>query len=1035
MALLFSLAASSLPGVQSARAAEPTVIVQHDFEDGTTQGWGPRGSALVASSTEVAHTGTHSLKTTGRTANWNGPSLDVRALLQQGATYVISGYVRLVAGQLPTTLIFTVQRTPTGGSTAFDRVVASPTDGVTDAGWVLLQGQYTYSTDVSELLLYLESSSATSEYYLDDFTITQLSPPPGGEAAPGIATDFEDNTAQGWQPRIGAEVLTVSAADQHGGAYSLLTTNRQNPYDGPSLNILSHMTRGFRYDISVWVKLAPGESASDIRVSIQRSFQGANNYDTVVGNTSVTDAQWVNLAASYTLSSDVDGLSIYVETASSLASFYIDDFSMTLVTQPPIQTDIPSVYQTLAGYFPIGAAIEPNQLGDIHADLLKMHFNSITAENVMKPGPIQPVEGQFNWAPADTLVNFARANNMRMRGHTLVWHNQNPDWLFLDAGGNPMTPTPENKALLLQRLENHIRAVVGRYGNDIEAWDVVNEVIDASQPDCLRRSTWYTITGIDYITTAFRVAREVAPATTKLLINDYSTTDPPKRTCLYNLVRDLRAQGVPIDGVGHQMHINIESPSAATIEQTIQLFEGLGVDQQITEMDVSVYTNSTDTYTSVPEEILIKQGYRYKEVFDIFRRHKDSISSVTLWGMADDHTWLKTFPITRLDLPLLFDEQLQAKHAYWGVVDPSKLPVQIQQLNVARGTPKIDAESELIWDMLPWTPVQVTGDRSASFKLLWNAKRLYVLARVQDATKDKDDAVDIFIDDNNAKTPDYQADDAHYVIKRGGVPPKGFSAKIKKLQDGYMVEAALPLKTAGSINRQIGFDIRFTDARQPGTPISWNDPTNSQDTDTSKFGTLTLIDAVKLALAGRGTPVVDGVEDAAWRNADSITTRTWVEGTSGATARIKTLWDSGHLYIFAKVTDLLLSDASSNPWEEDSIEVFVDQNNAKTVGYQADDGQYRVNYLNVQSFGGAASADKFRTATRIVPGGYVVEAAIALDAIQPRNGTLIGFDFQVNDDGQGNGTRTSVVTWNDPTGQSYQNTSRLGVLQLTRHAR
>src|SRR6185295_1469447 len=127
--------------------------------------------------------------------------------------------------------------------------------------------------------------------------------------------------------------------------------------------------------------------------------------------------------------------------------------------------------------------------------------------------------------------------------------------------------------------------------------------------------------------------REVAP-NARLFINDYSTTDPIKRTCLYNLTRDLRAQGVPIDGVGHQMHINVESPSAQTIEETIQLFAGLGVDQHITEMDMSVYTNSTDKYTAVPEELLIKQGYRYKEVFDVFRRHADTIKSVTVWGMA-----------------------------------------------------------------------------------------------------------------------------------------------------------------------------------------------------------------------------------------------------------------------------------------------------------------------------------------------------------------------------------------------------------------
>jgi endo-1,4-beta-xylanase len=342
----------------------------------------------------------------------------------------------------------------------------------------------------------------------------------------------------------------------------------------------------------------------------------------------------------------------------------------------PIQTDIPSVHQTLAACFPIGAAVAPYQLDDMHADLLKRHFNSIVAENVMKPGPIQPTEGQFNWAGADKLVQFARANNLLMRGHTLVWHNQNPSWLFKDANGNDMQPSPAHKALLLQRLENHIRAVVGRYKDDIYAWDVVNEVIDPSQPDGMRRSTWFEITGIDYIYTAFRVTHAVAP-NVKLYINDYSTTDPAKRQFLFNLVRDLKAQGVPIAGVGHQMHINIESPSGAAIEATIQMFGAMGLDNQITELDMSIYTNRADTYTTVPEEVVIKQGYRYKEVFDAFRRQKAHISSVTFWGMADDHTWLKTFPIARLDLPLLFDEELQAKYAYWGVVDPSRLPVRI----------------------------------------------------------------------------------------------------------------------------------------------------------------------------------------------------------------------------------------------------------------------------------------------------------------------------------------------------------------------
>jgi endo-1,4-beta-xylanase len=122
------------------------------------------------------------------------------------------------------------------------------------------------------------------------------------------------------------------------------------------------------------------------------------------------------------------------------------------------------------------------------------------------------------------------------------------------------------------------------------------------------------------------------------------------------------------------MHISIASPSAEVIEETILMFAELGVEQHITELDMSIYANDMDSYTVVPDEILVRQGKRYKAVFDAFKRQADHIQSVTFWGLADDHTWLKTFPVARINLPLLFDEQLQAKPAYWGVVDPTKLP-------------------------------------------------------------------------------------------------------------------------------------------------------------------------------------------------------------------------------------------------------------------------------------------------------------------------------------------------------------------------
>ncbi len=357
------------------------------------------------------------------------------------------------------------------------------------------------------------------------------------------------------------------------------------------------------------------------------------------------------------------------------ASLLLNSYPATARTRPvaQIQTNIPSVFETFADYFPIGAAIWQGDITGVHSELLKKHFNSITAENDMKPGSLQPTQGVFNFTAADVLVNFAKASHMLVRGHTLVWHQQNPFWLFLDATGKTMQPTPQNKTLLLQRLENHIRGVVSHYRDDVYAWDVVNEVIDPAQPDGFRRSQWFLITGTDYIDRAFQVAHEVAP-NAKLYINDYDTTNPTKRMFLYNLVRDLKSRGVPIDGVGHQMHSNIDYPSAEAISETINMFSELGADNQITELDLSVYNNSTASYSTVPEEVLIKQGTRYRDFFQAFRQLKGKLSSVTFWGQADDHTWLKSFPITRLDLPLLFDEQLQAKYAYWGAVDPSHLP-------------------------------------------------------------------------------------------------------------------------------------------------------------------------------------------------------------------------------------------------------------------------------------------------------------------------------------------------------------------------
>ncbi len=671
MTVLFPLALASIQPL-----AAQTTILQDDFEDGTTQGWIPFGSGTVTNSTTVAYTGTHSLESSGRTATYNGPSLDLTSTLLAGATYQISVEVQLVSGGSPSTLTMTMKRTPSGASAQYDQIAATATNAVTDSGWVTLQGNYSFSGNVSDLLLYVQSSSATGSFYIDDFVITEIAPPPGGGGSQdnsGITTTFEDGKADGWTPRIGDETLTVTTADAHSGSYSLLTTGRQHAYDGPSINVANKMYNGSEYQVTVWAKLAPGESPAMLRVSLQVTLAGVASYYTVVPSTNVTADAWVELTARYAMASNYNSASLYVESVTGTPSFYIDDFQLAYIPPVQIQTDLASVYQTLASYFPVGAAIDTTDLSGVHAQLLVKHFNDITSGNDMKWDATEPQEGTFTFTKADAEVSFAKANNMLIRGHNLCWYQQNPAWLFLDAGGNPMTPTPANKALLIARLQNHITKVVQHFGNAIYAWDVVNEPIDPSQPDGLRRNMWYQIIGPQYIDIALQTARQANP-NAKLFINDYDTTDPARRSALYNLVVGLQSRGIPIDGIGHEMHSNVQYPSAQSLVDTVNLFSSVGLDNEITELDISVYTDSTSSYSTVPDSIIAEQGYRYRDYFQAFRQLKGKISSVTLWGIADDDTWLDSFPINRLDLPLLFDTNLQAKPAYWGVVDPSQLP-------------------------------------------------------------------------------------------------------------------------------------------------------------------------------------------------------------------------------------------------------------------------------------------------------------------------------------------------------------------------
>lgn len=349
--------------------------------------------------------------------------------------------------------------------------------------------------------------------------------------------------------------------------------------------------------------------------------------------------------------------------------------------EPSVATDIPSLAETYEEYFPIGAAIEPFQTEGLKAELLKKHVNWLVAENVMKPDAIHPAEDRYNWTNADRIVAFAKENGMEVRYHTLVWHTQVGAWFFKDSEGKPMADETDpakkeaNKKLLLERLDSHVRTIVDRYKDDITSWDVVNEVIEPADPDGMRASDWYKIAGTDYIATAFQAAREAGGPDIKLYMNDYGTDDPRKRDLLYELAKRLLDEGVPIDGVGHQTHIDVYGPSVENIMESMRKFAGLGLDNIVTELDMSIYswTDRRDYGANIPEDILTKQADRYGELFQAFREHKEIVSGVVFWGIADDHSWLDGFPVKRTNAPLLFDRQYQTKPAFWSVIgSPAK---------------------------------------------------------------------------------------------------------------------------------------------------------------------------------------------------------------------------------------------------------------------------------------------------------------------------------------------------------------------------
>lgn len=314
-------------------------------------------------------------------------------------------------------------------------------------------------------------------------------------------------------------------------------------------------------------------------------------------------------------------------------------------------------------YFMIGVAVnQRNVTNASQSALVKQEFNSMTAENDMKPEPTEPREGEFNWTSADRIANFARQNGIKLRGHCLMWHSQIGKWMYED---NP------TKEVFFKRMRNHIHTIVNRYKDVIYCWDVVNEAItdDRNAADPYRQSPLYKIAGDEFIAKAFEYAREADPKAL-LFYNDYNECDPVKSKRIYEMVKKMKAAGVPIDGIGMQGHYNIYGPLEKEVDDAIKLYKQVVNHIHVTELDIRIneemggqlrFSREGQTVSDSIKQHLADQ---YARVFRVFRNHKDVVKCVTFWNLSDRDSWLGA-----RNYPLPFDTEYKPKLAYEYIKD------------------------------------------------------------------------------------------------------------------------------------------------------------------------------------------------------------------------------------------------------------------------------------------------------------------------------------------------------------------------------
>ena len=442
------------------------------------------------------------------------------------------------------------------------------------------------------------------------------------------------------------------------------------------------LVTGGKYDLSVEIRQQDVDKAN-FMISVAHSLDGAESYENLAFG-EVPRGEWTRISGSYTAGS-FDRFVLYVETtdapdlAFDIRAFRVDapegEPEPQATPEPMVieaVEDLPSLKQVYAGRFDFGSCVPQQMLSD--ADAMQFcldQFSILTPENELKPDSVLDVSASkalaaddetavaVHFDAAKPLLDFAKANGVKVHGHVLVWHSQTPE-AFFHEGYDPDRPLV-TREVMLARMENYISGVMAymqeNYPGVIVSWDVVNEAVDDNTGK-LRGSPWLTTIGDDYLARAFEYARRYAPEGTLLYYNDYNTAYFGKQNGIVSLLESLIAEG-NIDGYGFQMHHGLASPTMDQITGSVERIAALGLKLRVSELDITVGSNDENSFT--------RQAKMYAQVMKLIDRFSDQFEAVQVWGVTDNMSWRAS------QYPLLFDSHRNPKPAFWAVADPDSV--------------------------------------------------------------------------------------------------------------------------------------------------------------------------------------------------------------------------------------------------------------------------------------------------------------------------------------------------------------------------